>query len=95
MGTELTAAVSGLPVAGQTIYVRLHSLINGAWQFNDYTLTAVGGEEAEQADEEDAMAISNAATDTLVQAASDASPYDLWPVAVARREGLSLAAGLR
>jgi hypothetical protein len=98
MGSELTTVVSGLPTAGQTIYVRLHSLINGAWQFNDYTLTAVATSEELEAipeEEEDAMVISKAAADTLVPAASDASLFDLWPVAVARREGLTLASGLR
>jgi hypothetical protein len=92
LGNQLTAVVGGLPFGGQTIYVRLHSFINGAWQFNDYTLTAVGGLEE---DEEEAMAINNAAEDTLVPAASDESPFDQWPVAVARREGASLAPGLR
>jgi hypothetical protein len=32
--------VSGLPTDGRTIYVRLWSLIAGAWVFNDYTYTA-------------------------------------------------------
>ena len=34
------ATVSGLPENGQTVYVRLFSWINGAWQTNDYTYTA-------------------------------------------------------
>ena len=92
LGNELAAVVSGLPVGGQTIYVRLHSFINGAWQFNDYTLTAVGGEEEQ---EEEAMARNSAVGDTLVLAASDEPPFDLWPVAVARREGPPLPSGLR
>jgi len=40
MGGQLSAVVGGIPVNGSTLYVRLHSLISGAWQFNDYTLTA-------------------------------------------------------
>jgi hypothetical protein len=40
MGAQLSTVVGGIPVNGGTLYVRLHSLINGAWQFNDYTLTA-------------------------------------------------------
>jgi hypothetical protein len=43
LNTTLNTVVNGLPSGGQTIYVRLHSLINGAWQFNDYVLTAAGG----------------------------------------------------
>ena len=34
-----SASVSNLPATGGTIYVRLYSLIDGAWQFNDYTYT--------------------------------------------------------
>jgi hypothetical protein len=39
-GTNLSGVVSGLPVDGRTIFVRLWSLVGGAWQFNDYTYTA-------------------------------------------------------
>jgi len=38
--TGTTETVSGLPTAGGTLYVRLYSKINGAWQFHDYTYTA-------------------------------------------------------
>jgi exo-beta-1,3-glucanase (GH17 family) len=40
VGTNLSAAVTSLPSDGRTLYVRLHSMINGAWQFEDYQLTA-------------------------------------------------------
>ena len=36
------ASVSGLPTDGTTIYARLYSLINGSWQYNDYTYMAEG-----------------------------------------------------
>jgi hypothetical protein len=39
-GTNLSVTVSGLPTNGSTVYVRLWSRINGAWQFNDYTYVA-------------------------------------------------------
>jgi hypothetical protein len=39
-GTNLNATVMGLPTNGVTLYVRLWSLINGAWVFNDYTYQA-------------------------------------------------------
>jgi hypothetical protein len=46
-GTSLTGTVSGLPVNGQTLYVRLWSLLNTAasdltngWHYNDYTYIA-------------------------------------------------------
>ncbi|MGD0548857.1 MAG: hypothetical protein ABR991_13730, partial [Terracidiphilus sp.] len=35
-----SANVTKLPVNGATVYVRLLSKINGAWQYNDYTYTA-------------------------------------------------------
>ena len=41
LGTSLSGTVNGLPTTGQPLYVRLWSLIGGAWQFNDYTYTAV------------------------------------------------------
>jgi hypothetical protein len=38
--TATTETVSGLPSNGETFYVRLYSLINGAWQYTDYTYVA-------------------------------------------------------
>ena len=37
-GTQRTRTVTGLPASG-TLYVRLYSYINSAWQYNDYTYT--------------------------------------------------------
>lgn len=42
MGTSRTAAVTGLPVAGQQIYVRLWSYIDEQWQASDAIYTAAG-----------------------------------------------------
>ncbi|MBI5688282.1 MAG: peptidylprolyl isomerase, partial [Verrucomicrobia bacterium] len=39
-GTNLSRTVT-LPVDGRTLYVRLWSLINGAWQYTDHTYSAV------------------------------------------------------
>ncbi|MGH9644082.1 MAG: hypothetical protein ACRD3Q_16870, partial [Terriglobales bacterium] len=39
-GTNTSNTISGLPVNGVKLYVRLFSYINGAWQYNDYTYTA-------------------------------------------------------
>jgi hypothetical protein len=41
-GLALSRTVSSLPANGSTIYVRLYSYINGAWQFTDYTYTSPG-----------------------------------------------------
>jgi hypothetical protein len=46
-GTNLSVTVSGLPTNGSTVYVRLWSRINGAWQFNDYAYTATSGAKAQ------------------------------------------------
>jgi FtsP/CotA-like multicopper oxidase with cupredoxin domain len=40
-GTATTATIAGLPADGSIVYVRLWSLINGAWVSNDYSYTAV------------------------------------------------------
>ncbi|GIU78718.1 MAG: hypothetical protein KatS3mg005_1956 [Bryobacteraceae bacterium] len=48
MGTSLSATVSNLPADGSTLYVRLWSLIQGSWQFNDYVFTASGTQPAAQ-----------------------------------------------
>ena len=39
-GTARTQLVTGLPTNGSTIYVRLWSLLQSVWQFNDYAYTA-------------------------------------------------------
>ena len=41
VGTATSKTVSGIPVDGSTIYVRLSTNIAGVWQFFDYTYTAV------------------------------------------------------
>jgi hypothetical protein len=40
--TATSEIVSDLPSNGQTVYVRLYCLINGAWQEADYTYKAYG-----------------------------------------------------
>jgi hypothetical protein len=41
--TNLSATVNNLPHNGETVYVRLFSLVSGVWQHNDYTFTAFTG----------------------------------------------------
>ena len=43
VGLSLSVAVSGIPLSGETIYVRLWTLLSGTWQFNDYTYGTSGG----------------------------------------------------
>ena len=40
--TATTETVSNLPDNDSTVYVRLYSLINGAWRYNDYTYISAG-----------------------------------------------------
>jgi hypothetical protein len=40
VGLAMSHTVNGLPVKGETIYVRLWTQLNGSWIFNDYTYTA-------------------------------------------------------
>jgi len=49
MGTNLSASVTGLPADGSTVYVRLWSYVNSAWEFNDYTFKAAGAVNAAKA----------------------------------------------
>jgi hypothetical protein len=41
-GTATTATASALPANAVEVYARLYSLINGAWQYNDYVYTESG-----------------------------------------------------
>ncbi|MDH4062786.1 MAG: M36 family metallopeptidase [Acidobacteriota bacterium] len=45
-GTGLVRTVTGLPVDGRKIYVRLWSLVGAAWYSTDYAFTAAGTERA-------------------------------------------------
>ena len=38
--TATSETVSSLPSNGETVYARIYSLINGAWQYANYTYTA-------------------------------------------------------
>jgi GH35 family endo-1,4-beta-xylanase len=42
-GTALSVSVGGLPLKGETVYVRLWSLIAGKWLYKDYTVKAADG----------------------------------------------------
>ena len=49
-GTSLSAVGANLPTDGRTLYVRLHSLIYGGWQYNDYTIRAAASATSRKAD---------------------------------------------
>jgi hypothetical protein len=37
--TGQSKTVTGIPITGGTVYVRLYSMIAGVWQYTDYTYT--------------------------------------------------------
>jgi hypothetical protein len=45
LGTATSKTVTGLPLNGSTIYVRLWSNVNGVWQWSDYTYIAATTED--------------------------------------------------
>jgi hypothetical protein len=75
-GTNLNAAVAGLPTDGSALYVRLWSLIGGMWQSNDYTYTAVNL--ARMTSPAQASAFTNSTITFTWSAATGASQYYLW-----------------
>jgi len=48
-GTSLSRTVTGIPIDGRTIYVRLWSSLSGGWQYTDYTYKAFTGTTATKA----------------------------------------------
>ena len=40
MAFDTSQTVAGLPTGGSTIYVRLWTLLQGQWHYNDYTYKA-------------------------------------------------------
>jgi spore coat protein A len=77
-GTTTTA--TGLPNNGSTVHVRLYSLANGSWLFNDYSYTATGGVVATAATMVTPAnnAVLAGASETFTWTASGASAYQVW-----------------
>jgi hypothetical protein len=46
-GSATERSVSGLPTTGAPLYVRLWSLMNGSWVYNDYTVSTAGSSRAQ------------------------------------------------
>ena len=77
--TSTFAAVTGIPIVGATIYARLSSMINGAWQYSDYTYTEAVPTPAMQSPTPGTATILGASnvTFTWTPGAGD-TLYDLW-----------------
>src|ERR1035438_5177948 len=76
-GTSTSYTATGLPTDGRTLYVRLWSLVNGIWQFNDYTYTACTGSPATMTSPANGTTLGSS-TVTFQWAAGTASQYGLW-----------------
>ena len=83
-GTSVNA--TGLPTDGRTLYVRLYSNINGAYQFRDFTYTAAGAggggggapAPATMASPANGTTLSGSTVTFAWNAASGASLYQVW-----------------
>ena len=79
-GTTRTATVTGLPSNGSTVYVRLGSYINSAWQSNDYTYTAVtsSGTPAAMTSPTNGSTLNGSSQTFQWNAGTNVSQYRLW-----------------
>jgi hypothetical protein len=75
VGLVTSQAVSGIPVTGVPIYVRLWSQINGAWLVNDYTYTASLGTEAAMSTPVPGSVLSGSTGTFAWSAGTEASAY--------------------
>jgi hypothetical protein len=74
---DTTTSVTGLPVDGSTVYVRLYSLSNGSWLFNDYTYTASAPTVATMVSPTNNVVFTGA-SQTFIWTNSGATTYQLW-----------------
>jgi uncharacterized cupredoxin-like copper-binding protein len=77
-GTALSQLVTGLPTAGGNVYVRLWSLVGGAWQFNDYTYTAAAASGKAAITSPTAGSTLSGAAVTFTWSAGTATQYHLY-----------------
>jgi hypothetical protein len=79
-----SAAVTGLPTNGSTVYARLAWDINGVWSVADYTYTAAGATTA-------ALSALTCASSSLTGAGTDVCTVELNAAAATGGESVSLA----
>ncbi|MGH9524913.1 MAG: aryl-sulfate sulfotransferase, partial [Terriglobales bacterium] len=72
-----TATVTGLPTNTTPVYVRLLSLINGAWQYNDYTFLSPGVK-ASMVSPANGSSLTGASTTFTWSGGSGVTKYWLW-----------------
>jgi hypothetical protein len=72
-----SVVVTGLPTDGRTLNVRLWSLVNGGWQYNDYTYTAFTSSPAAITNPANGSTLNSSAV-TFQWTAGTATQYGLW-----------------
>ena len=77
-GGNLSDNVSNLPVDGRPIYVRLYSLINGAWVFKSYTYTAVDNRAQMSSPAGNGSAFAASSVNFTWSAGTGVTNYALW-----------------
>jgi hypothetical protein len=76
--TSTSETVSGLPTNGETLYVRLFSKLSGAWQFKDYTYTAVSGNPATLTTPAPGSTLTSSTVTFGWSGGVNVSEYELW-----------------
>ncbi|HKS26984.1 MAG TPA: S8 family serine peptidase [Pyrinomonadaceae bacterium] len=77
-GTSLSRTVSNLPADGRTIYVTLWTLINGAWQYNQYSYKTGACAKAVMTSPADGSTLSSSSATFAWTAGSCATDYWLF-----------------
>ncbi|MCP4100738.1 MAG: hypothetical protein GY750_04835, partial [Lentisphaerae bacterium] len=75
-GTGTSKSISDLPGSGETLYVRLWSVVDGDWLYNDYTYTACSLSAVMQSPTPGSTLGSTSVTFTWNN--TDASKYWMW-----------------
>ncbi|MBI5686229.1 MAG: hypothetical protein HZC54_14245 [Verrucomicrobia bacterium] len=78
LGTNLTRTVTGLPVDGRNLFVRLWSCINGVWDYNDYSYRAFNAVKARFTGLGNGATLGSANVTLSWDAGAGASQYALW-----------------
>ncbi|MBI5687600.1 MAG: hypothetical protein HZC54_21220, partial [Verrucomicrobia bacterium] len=78
LGTNLTRTVTGLPVDGRNLFVRLWSCINNVWDYNDYSYRALNTVKARFTGLSNGATLGSANVTLTWDAGAGASQYALW-----------------
>jgi hypothetical protein len=78
VGTNLTRTVTGLPVDGRSLFVRLWSFINGEWLSNDYGYRALTARKAQFTGLVNGATLGSGSVTLNWDGGAGASQYALW-----------------